>query len=131
MPDMTEKIVALYEGDEIVILVGGHPVLTVIDEHGVQRFVPNSAIDHLFREGRLDMHQLTIDFYKGSFHRDGFIDLYMDLGYSVGGFNEVWGPSSSYFDNTGEYVEIVNPVWIDEAEMAQELNAEAEAHALT
>lgn len=117
---MIEKcgVICLEEDDEIMILVGGQPVTTII-ENGVQRFKQNSVIDHLFRRELLDVNGLWIDFYRGDFDRDGFIDFYMGLGYSVSGFVEVWGPGSSYHANTGDYVEVVNPVWLDEKELAQ------------
>ena len=106
-------------GDEIYILVNGHPVNTVIDEHGVQRFFENSVTRWLVTSGTLNLHDMAIAFYNGDFEIDDYVQFKMDLGYSVCGFDELFGPSSSYCDNTGEYLEIVNPVWLDKEELNQ------------
>ena len=101
-------------GDLIAILVDGSPIETVIDELGTQRFLRNSVIDWLFKSGQLDLNRLWVDFYvtpECEITRQGLIELYQALGYSVCGFQEVWGFGSSYHSNTGDYVEILNPVW--------------------
>ena len=104
-------------GDHIAILVDGSPVETVIDELGTQRFLQNSVIDWLFKSGQLDINRLWVDFYitpECEVTRNGLIEIYQALGYSVCGFEEVWGFGSSYHSNTGDYVEILNPLDIKE-----------------
>jgi hypothetical protein len=101
-------------GDRICILVDGSPAETEIDPHGVQRFVQNDAVDWLIRSGQIDLNQLWMDFYTNSdcaITRESMIEFYMSIGYSVCGFDEVFGPSSSFHDNGNEPVEILNPVW--------------------
>ncbi len=114
-----QKVHFLEEGDEVMILVGGQPVSTYIDEHGTQRFMTNGVMDWLWRSGSMSLDRLWKDFWDGQFDRDGFIEVYMGLGYSVGAFAEVWGVSSTYHDRTGEFVEVVNPVWLDAKEMQE------------
>lgn len=106
-------------GDYICILVDGTPVETVIDNNGTQRFVANEVITWLFETGQLDINRLWRDFYTNpdcGITNEHMIEFYMGLGYTVGGFDEVFGSSSSWHDNGREPVEILNPVWEREVE---------------
>jgi len=92
-------------GDKITILVNGNPYETYIDEHGVQRFPMNTVIGYLFNVGILDLNKLAVDYHNGKFHKDDYMKLNMDLGYSVCGFADL----SSFED-----YEIINPLWSEE-----------------
>ena len=90
-------------GDQITILVDRRPFMTYIDEHNVQRFYHNEVVCFLFDSGKLDLNQLSIDHQQGKFSKDHYMKFYMELGYSVCGFCDV-------FDG----LEILNPVWESE-----------------
>ncbi len=101
-------------GDHINILVDGQPVTTEIDEHGTQRFLQNDVVCWLFSSGQISMHQLWIDFYTNSEAEitDGaMMEFYMSLGYTVGGFDEMFGEGSSWESNGKDPIEILNPCW--------------------
>lgn len=103
-------------GDEFTILVDGAPVETYIDEYGTQRFRQNGVIDWLFRSGQVSLNQLWMDYYTNSeadFSREALIEFYMALGYSICGFDEIFGPGSSFESNGGDPAEIINPLWLD------------------
>ena len=39
------------------------------------------------------------------------MEFYMSLGYTICGFEEIFGEGSGIADETGEACEILNPVW--------------------
>jgi len=98
-------------GDQICILVDGQPVNTIIDDHGVQRFVENEVVCWLLNTHQIDLNSVCLNFLRGKFSLEDYMEFYMSLGYSVSGFEEVFGASSSVADNTGKAVEILNPLW--------------------
>lgn len=102
-------------GEYIMILVDNMPVLTQIDEHGVQRFRKNSVIRHLVDSGMVDLNTLVLDFIAGKFSGVDYQEFYQGLGYSVCGFDELFGPGSAWVDNGNPPVKIFNPLWIDDA----------------
>lgn len=107
----------LTPGDRICILLDGAPVDTEIDDHGTQRFIQNDVIDWLIRSGQIDLNKLWVDYYTNTdctISREALMEFYQAIGYSVCGFDEVFGPSSSFVDNGNVPCEILNPVWEQE-----------------
>lgn len=105
----------------IEVKVNGKPYQTYIDEHKVQRFVPNRAVERFvdsaneitcgFRElaeglNLYDLNRLKRDVFKGEISLQEMIDIYTMIGYSVSGFADV------FWDYD---VEIENPRWADSA----------------
>ena len=103
-------------GDEIFVLLDGEPFLTVIDDHGVQRFPQNDLLRYLVTSKIVDLNDLALAFHHDQFDADGYKAFYRDIGYSVSGYDEIFGPGSSWEDNGNEAVEIINPVWLEDSE---------------
>ena len=101
-------------GERINILVDGEPVLTEIDENGVQRFIKNEVIEYLVNSGSIDLHKLYVYFLQNNLDEDSYIEFYMSLGVSVSNFEEKFGVGSSWEDNGKEPVEILNPLWLED-----------------
>ena len=93
--------------NEIIVKVGGVEYPTVIDKHGVQRFVENSLFCHLVDSGQVDLNRLGIDYQHDKFSQREYAEFTMMLGYSVDGFAEL----SSFHD-----MEIENPLWEEKGE---------------
>ena len=96
--------------ETIAILVNGEPKATYIDEYGVQRFVPSRVLIFLWENDQLDMNQLFAAFMKDEFDLEAYQEFYQDIGFSVGGFEEVFGVGSGVAEYTGKPVVILNPV---------------------
>ena len=94
----------------ITILVNGDAVETYIDEYGVQRFIPCGVVDYMFLNDQIDMNQLFKAFMADEFTLEEYQSFYQDLGFSVGGFEEVFGAGSGVADETGEPCVILNPL---------------------
>ena len=66
---------------------GDHPV--VLDSHGVLRYEANTATrwacDHS------DLNELWMAFYRGEIALWDLVEFYRDIGYSLQGFDEIWG----------------------------------------
>lgn len=100
-------------GDEIMILVDGVPIPTYIDDNGVQRFRQNEILCYMLDKGVFDLNKLYIEVLTQKLNEYDYMDFYMSLGYSVSGFNEIFGPGSSWEDNGQEPVQILNPMWLE------------------
>ena len=61
------------------------------DKEGVIRFRQNRILDYLFTQGKLDVNEVLILTCEGVFNRHDVMALYMDLGYSLSGFTEIFG----------------------------------------
>lgn len=96
--------------ESITILVNGEPKATYIDEYGVQRFVPGAVIVFLFENDQVNMNELFKAFMNDEFTLEDYQEFYQDLGFSVGGFEEVFGDGSGIANVTGEPVVILNPL---------------------
>ena len=73
---------------------------TIIDSKGVQRFPINKLYNHLWETGQINLNRLASDYYKGKFTKEEYMEFCRGLGYSVGGFQEIF-----------EDVKIENPLW--------------------
>jgi len=51
------------------------------ESRGIRRWIN----DHI------DLNKMWIAYRNGKFSRDEFMQFYRDIGYSLGGFEEVWG----------------------------------------
>ena len=101
----------LTPGEHICVLVDGQPVETVIDKHGAQRFMENEVVVWLLDTGQLDLNKMAMAFHEGHFSLGAYMEFYMSIGYTVCGFEEIFGEGSGVADTTGQAVEILNPVW--------------------
>ncbi len=86
-------------GLHIIIRIDGKPYDTYIDDGGIQRFPRNNLLSYISDRGQI-MNELAAAYGEGKFTIDEYMQFYRDIGYSVGGFGEV-------FDE----VNIENPLW--------------------
>lgn len=75
--------------------------MNIIDDKGVRRFPANSLYRHLVNIKQVDLNRLCLDYQKGKFTKEEYMDFYRGIGYSVCGFAEIFGDD----------VDIENPVW--------------------
>ena len=64
-----------------------HPV--VMDKHGVLRYKASPI--HGWLCDHIDLNEMSVAYQQGAFGRDEFMQFYRDIGYSLGGFEEIWG----------------------------------------
>lgn len=98
-----EKVLNMENGP--VVHIDGHPFQTVLDENGRQRFPANPIVRTLLDTGKLSLNDIWAMHDSGMFSRRHMMTFYMDLGYTVDGFAELFSKA-----------EIVNPLWPDEDE---------------
>ncbi len=67
--------------------LGGHPI--VRDADGTLRFKANPLVRWLCDQ--IDLNKMWLAFGQGAFSETAFMQFYRDIGYSLGGFEEVWG----------------------------------------
>ena len=84
----------------IEVIIDGKKFPTILDDQGVQRFPVNGLYRHLVDSKQVDLNRLSIDFQKGLFSREDYMEFYRGIGYSVCGFLEIF-----------EDAEIQNPLW--------------------
>ena len=97
-------------GDKITIKINGIEFETFIDDDNVQRFPSKNFARYI--GDNINLNKLWKDFWeKKLFSLDELQQFYRDMGYSVGGFDEVFGISGTRnFKGKGE-VKIENPLW--------------------
>lgn len=105
----------LKEGTVIPIRVGGRVINTTIDHLGTQRLPSDpilcawvSGSANVSGSGRLvgfTLNDMVMLYHEGKFTFDEWLDFYLNIGYSVGGFCDL-----SEFS----HLDIVNPVWGDD-----------------
>lgn len=65
-----------------------HPI--ILDEQGVLRYAANPLICWL--QERVSINDMWIAYARsGAWTREQFMQFYRDIGYSLSGFEEVWG----------------------------------------
>lgn len=106
----------LTPGDRVNILVNGEPVTTIIDDNGTQRFIENGVVRWLVDANVISLNDMCLAYHKDQFNLDDYMEFYMSLGYSVCGFEEIFGEGSGVADRSGAPVDILNPVWEREIE---------------
>lgn len=88
-------------GDRVTVLIDGVPHETIIDENGTQRFPTNRVIRYLIdSHPHVDLNALWHMMDSGMISRDELMQFYLQIGYSVTGFEELFANS-----------EIENPIW--------------------
>lgn len=97
------------EGEIIKIKVNGLSYDTVV-ANNVQRFPVNQLIRHLVDTKQVDLNNLCIDYQKGKFTLEEYQQFYMGMGYSVCGFEEIFGVNSGFLAKKDK-AEIENPLW--------------------
>jgi hypothetical protein len=90
--------------DIIEVKVNGVGYPTHIDDQGVQRFVGNGVLLHLYESGSIDMNQLRREYHQAKFSQKDYMEFHIGIGYSVHGFCDL-----SVFED----VIVENPVWED------------------
>ena len=93
----------------IIVTVNGRKYITIIDENNVQRFPTNALIRHLVSSKQVDTNTLCVDFQKGKFTLEEYQEFYMGMGYSVCGFDEIFGLNSFLTEEDKAVIE--NPLW--------------------
>ena len=77
------------------VIVNDRRYPTVIDDRGVQRFVENKVVNYLRKKAaegkKCDMNDLCLTAqFNGEFSDRDYMEFYMMIGYSIGGFEEVF-----------------------------------------
>lgn len=88
--------------ETIAMIIGEKTYNTYMDTHGVQRFVPNMIIKKLVDNHTIDLNRLTIAYQNDEFTTDEYLDIITSIGYSVGGFCDLW---------EFRHLTIINPLW--------------------
>lgn len=96
-------------GEIIKVKINGKEYDTVIDTDNVQRFPVNKLVRHLVDTKQVDLNSLCIDYQKGKFTLDEYREFYMGMGYSVCGFDEIFGCNGNLEEE--EQAQIENPLW--------------------
>lgn len=118
---MTNETIKPYghnTGDITTVVINGRKFITIIDDKGTQRFKGNTAVrafvdasivewEKWLRTDRsqpepYSLNDLVMGFYEGKHTLDEIIELYSNIGYSLGGFSD----ASADWDVT-----IRNPLW--------------------
>jgi hypothetical protein len=94
---------------EIVVTVDGCLFNTIIDDEGVQRFPKNRVVCLLLDSGRLNLIDISMMADHDIFSTKELMSFYMDLGYSVSGFVEVF--ADKFDHESGGTHTISNPLW--------------------
>lgn len=108
-----DETFSLYQPDEnaqwmrdapkIPVKVAGREYQTYMDKAGVQRFVSSSVISALTDElGRDEYNQLFVDYLRGKFSLEEWMDFITSTGYSVSSFGSM---------NDFCHLPIENPLW--------------------
>lgn len=96
-------------GQIIKVKVNGKEYDTIIDTDGVQRFLVNRLIRHLVDTEQVDLNRLSSDYQEGKFTLDEYKLFYMGMGYSVCGFDEIFGCNGNLEEV--DQAQIENPLW--------------------
>ncbi len=67
--------------------ITSHPVIR--DEQGVIRYQVNPLVEYLHEH--VSMNDMVLLYQRGAWSQEQFMQFYRDIGYSLSGFNEVWG----------------------------------------
>jgi len=98
-----------FKGAIITITVDRRKRKTIIDSDRVQRFVSNKLIAHLVDSEQVELGRLADDYDKGIFTLTEIKNFYMDRGYSVTGFDEIFGINGNLPIKL--QAKIKNPLW--------------------
>lgn len=97
------KVSELKAGDRIMIRIGAKPVLTYIDERGIQRILPNRIIRDVAETNRsLDLNMIAALHAQGNYSLQEYLEYDLLTNWSVCGFCEL----SRY-----QFLDVDNPVW--------------------
>lgn len=94
---------------KIPVKIAGKEFQTFLDERGTQRFCGNAVITRMMdsrvlsdSHGELSLNTLSLDFHKGMFSTEDWLDFMTSFGYSVGGLMDL-----SVF----QHLPVENPLW--------------------
>lgn len=82
------KITDLPECLRYAASLTSHPI--VEDEEAVYRYKPNGVIVWLFNQGLIEMNKIWSAHVNGAFSIEDLMQFYRELGYSLGGFEEIF-----------------------------------------
>jgi len=91
--------------DGLDVTINGVAYPTVIDNHGVQRFVKNRAVDFIVHHGEPAINELGFAYGSGKIPLDDLRAFYMMIGYSVSGYCDI----PAFLND-----EVINPMWDEE-----------------
>ena len=74
---------------DLMEMVQDHEVIE--DKAGTYRWKPNKLMEHLYENHPNQMNSLVRDYHNGKFTTEEFMRFYRDTGYSLSGYEEVWG----------------------------------------
>ncbi len=95
-------------GDIVKVTVNGQEYDSIIDKEFTQRFVSNALIYHLINTYKISLNSLFEDACSGKFSYKEYYEFYIAMGYTLLGFEEVFGRYSLFPDKMK--VTIENPV---------------------
>lgn len=65
-----------------------HPI--VVDDNGVYRYKANGVTNWLYENKCIDLNKVWLAYGRCMFSLEDFMQFYRDLGYSLGGFEELF-----------------------------------------
>lgn len=77
-------------------LLTDHPIIR--DEAGVLRYKRNPLVCWL--QEHIDLNEMWKAYGQGTWSREAFMQFYRDIGYSLSGFEEVWGEELDALENS-------------------------------
>lgn len=61
------------------------------DEDGTKRYKPNKVVSVLYdSRGKFDLNDIWVMYGNGLFSKEDMQEFYQLIGYSVGGYEEIW-----------------------------------------
>jgi hypothetical protein len=101
------------EAETIIVKIGGREFKTYLDGHGTQRFRKNHLISQMVdrntqpgsRGNKIDLNQVAMEYYAGTYSLEDYLDFYAATGYSVSGLLG--------FTEFG-HLDVENPLWDNE-----------------
>ena len=95
---------------KVIIRINGKPYETYMDEEGKQRFPQKPLMRWL--ADRVGMNDIVEYYETGAFPLESLMQFYMDIGYTVSGFDEIFGINSGLIKS--RQADIQNPEWGDD-----------------
>ncbi len=84
--------------EKITVKINGIEYQTIVEDR-VQRFVKDHILYYLYEKGHINLNQMAKDYQLGCFSLEDYHRFYAGIGYSVGGFEEVFCDTDTTIEN--------------------------------